>query len=138
MRIVAGATKKGFEGKGLQKRLRTRFLEMAEESGKYDRVLVETISPATEHIWKNRFGFHYLSKAAFAEFKTKTGERPLEGVEGNAAILEKVLRSNPVQDLGCWCPFISCGFLCQALCRPKLKRRLRPKTEDLTKVGPVE
>eukprot|EP00746_Dinoflagellata_sp_MGD_P056507 gnl/MRDRNA2_/MRDRNA2_244470_c0_seq1.p1 gnl/MRDRNA2_/MRDRNA2_244470_c0~~gnl/MRDRNA2_/MRDRNA2_244470_c0_seq1.p1 ORF type:complete len:281 (+),score=53.43 gnl/MRDRNA2_/MRDRNA2_244470_c0_seq1:29-844(+) len=118
LRVAAGGTKKGYEGKGLQQRMREMFLTMAEEQG-YDRIIVETISPATEHIWTEKFDFDILGQVTFAEFKRKDGTGwsfPLEGLDGRGSILEKVLRKRPCVDVGFWCPFFGCGIVCKHAC----------------------
>lgn len=113
-RVASGGTLAGYEGKGLQGRLRKAFLKLVEDCG-YDRVVVETISPATEHMWRDKFGFQVRSSASFKDFTAKDGTHPYKDVPGGATIQEKVLRKRP-QDLACCCPFIGCCMVCSLIC----------------------
>ena len=114
VRVCAGGTKGEHQGKKLQGRMRAVFLELAKERG-FDRVVVETISPATEHIWRNKFGFTIRKQAAFRDFQNKAGDLPLD-VDGNMTIFEKVLHRRPLVDGCCWCPFFCCGFCVRVTC----------------------
>lgn len=110
-RCAAGGTIAGYEGLGLGMRLRIRFVELARSQG-YDRVEVETISPATRHIW-TKLGFKIVGSKAWGDRKTKDGSSPFQGIEGGFTIHELILRKRPLLD-STWLllPIVSAVGLC--------------------------
>lgn len=109
LRVCAGGTDAAYEGLKLQLWLRTQLLSLAAERG-IDRVVVETIHPATEHLWSNHFGFHVLGQSPW-----RTSKDPrLAQVDGRVCVLEKVLRRRS-SDLGCLCPLLGLWAVARSL-----------------------
>jgi hypothetical protein len=90
--------------------LRRTLLSLAQARG-YDRIVVETISPATEHIWRDRFGFQVHGQARANVLA------PLAQLDDShkVTILELVLRERLI-DTGCCCPFFTVGVILRGVC----------------------
>merc|ERR1712060_589569 len=91
-----GGTKKGYEGLGLQQRIRSRVFELALERG-FDRMVAETINPATQHIWE-KMGGEKLASRPLSEGKVPDGSQPFPNLAIDFTVQEKVLRKRPIRD----------------------------------------
>ncbi len=98
-RLSAGGTRAGYEGRGLGMRLRAEFVELARNRG-FERIVVETISPATCHIW-GKLGFSILGRKSWEDRRRRDGSVPFNGIEGDFAVHELILKSRPSRDFAC-------------------------------------
>jgi len=96
-RCAAGGTVAGYEGLGLQGQLRSEFIKLARIQG-YDRIVVETISPATCHLW-TKLGFDKMGFKSWESRTRKDGCTPFEGIEGGTAVHQLILNRRPMWNL---------------------------------------
>ena len=79
LRVVAGATADGYEGKGVGTLLRCSLLDFARKQG-FRRVLVEAISPATIHIW-GKAAYELRAKMKLSAFIGANGIQHFERID---------------------------------------------------------
>eukprot|EP00747_Dinoflagellata_sp_TGD_P170713 gnl/TRDRNA2_/TRDRNA2_202975_c0_seq1.p1 gnl/TRDRNA2_/TRDRNA2_202975_c0~~gnl/TRDRNA2_/TRDRNA2_202975_c0_seq1.p1 ORF type:complete len:281 (-),score=44.88 gnl/TRDRNA2_/TRDRNA2_202975_c0_seq1:51-893(-) len=115
LRFVAGGTKAGYEGLGIQKKMRAKILDLAVARG-YDRMTVETVNPATKHIWVDKFGFRILSEGCFSEASMPDGTKRMPHSKEEFVVLEKTFRKRPARDSGIAHCFTGIGILILMMC----------------------
>ena len=83
--ISAGATRSSYANKGIASRLRTHLCRYAHEQRAYEYAFVQTVHPATRHIYLNKFKGKEINKIDPANWiwkKKGDGERPLSDYRG--------------------------------------------------------
>lgn len=91
LRFCVGCTLSGYEGLGLQSRLREKVISLATERG-FCNIVVSTANPATEHLWK-KFGFEVLATLPLSSLSLFPPGFHLE-----LTFQQKVLRHAPISD----------------------------------------
>ena len=135
LRVGAGGTADGYEGRGVGTLLRSACIPFAKSKKVFRRVWVEPAHGATFHIWTNKLKYHLRSEIKFKDWKpTKPsqiqqyGPDPWKDLDNGSNRIQKIgmcegvideeeggLRRN-CYDKACCYGFMLCALLCKCTC----------------------